>query len=63
MTRIRIDGKPMRGDPLYGYDKYLLAERNVTDGKRGWTTVRIYLVPEDVAAEMIAKGAKRDSAR
>lgn len=62
MIRIRVEGKPKRNDALYGYGKWLLAEHNPSDGKRGFTTHCIYLVPADVAEEMLAKGAKREEA-
>ncbi len=60
MIRVRVDHKPKRGDLLYGYNEWLLAERYVTDGKRGWSTCCIYEAPDDVAAEMIAKGGVID---
>ncbi len=59
MTRLRVDGKPKRGDPLYGYAKYLPSEYNESHG-RAMTSWCIYEVPDDVAAEMLAKGAKVD---
>ena len=55
MNRIRVDGKPMRG-----YSQWLLHEIHDTDGGRSWTSRYIYLVPDDVAAEMLAKGGKVD---
>ncbi len=60
MTRIRVEGKPKRNDALYGYGKWLLAEHNPSDGKRGFTTYCIYLAPDDVAIEMLAKGGVID---
>ncbi len=60
MIRIRVEGRPTQNDALYGYGKWLLGEHNESDGKRGFTTYCIYLVPDDVAAEMIAKGARED---
>ena len=55
MTRLRVDGKPMRG-----YSMWLLAEYNPSDGRR-MRPYYIYEAPEDVVAEMIAQGAKIDS--
>ena len=55
MTRLVVHDKPMPG-----YNKWLLHQWSETDGKRGFTTRYIYEVPDDVAAEMIRKGAKVD---
>ena len=52
MTRVVVDGKPMRG-----YAKWLLHEHNESRG-RVMVSWYVYLVPEDVATEMVAKGAK-----
>lgn len=59
MIRLRVEGKPQRGDPLYGYAKWLRAEYNESRGRQ-IVTWYIYEAPEDVAREMIEKGAKRD---
>ena len=50
MTRVRVNGKPMRG-----YAKWLLHEHNESHGRK-MVTWHIYYAPDDVAAEMVAKG-------
>jgi len=52
MTRVRVNDKPMRG-----YAKWLLHEHNESQG-RAMVAWYIYLVPEDVAAEMVTKGGE-----
>jgi len=52
MTRVRVDDKPMRG-----YAKWLLHEHNESQG-RTMVAWLIYEVPDDVAVEMVIKGAK-----
>lgn len=56
MTKVRVDDTPMRG-----YGKWMRAEHNPSDGKRGFLSYYIYEVPDDVAVEMIAKGAKEET--
>lgn len=54
MTRLRVDGKKMRG-----YGKWLLAEYNESRG-RAMVSWYIYVAPDDVARQMLRKGARRD---
>ena len=57
MNRLVVYGRPMRG-----YANWLLHEWHDTDGDRGFDSRYFYLVPDDVAAEMLKKGAKIDCA-
>ena len=60
MTRVVVDHKPERGDPLYGYATKWRPSECTTSKGRVQTTTYLYTVPDDVAAEMIEKGAKID---
>ncbi|MEA3224365.1 MAG: hypothetical protein U9Q07_00315 [Planctomycetota bacterium] len=52
MTRVVVDNKPMRG-----YAKWLLAEHNESRGRQ-MVSWYVYEAPDNVAAEMISKGAR-----
>ena len=55
MHRIQVDNAPM-----LGYGKYMLAEYNQSVGRK-MVSWYIYEVTDEVADEMIAKGAKEES--
>ena len=61
MTRVVVDHKPADcHDPLWGYATKHPPSEWTTSAGRKQTTRYIYTVPDDVAAEMIAKGAREE---